>query len=172
VLLMRSVLRRSTLLRVGFTTMLVLPVLLSVLIVSGCDLGNTSGTESGSLTVRVTNTASLDITGQLTVGIYDAGAPGPPDFNGLLGIGVVNFDTTDSVEVLVEGFNGVGPDGVPWVGDPGWSRYDLYVIVEPVAGNQLFDLAGEYANGHPGLVAINGDSVITFRYPDDLRAFE
>jgi len=146
-------------------------VIIAGLLLAGCELENSSGADSGTLTIRVTNVSSLDVTGQLTVGIYDAGAPGPPDVNGLLGIGVVNFDTSDVAELQVQSFDGLGPSGEPWIGEPGWDRYDLYVIVEPVAGNQLFDLPGEYANGHPGRSAINGDSVITFRYPDDFQTF-
>lgn len=155
----------------GYLRLLVVPGVLAGLLFTGCDLGNSSAAEPGTLTVQVTNVAGLDPTGQLTVGVYEPVSPGPPDTTGALGVGVLNFDTSESVELQVQGFDGVGPTGEPWVGDPGWFNYDLYVVVEPTAGNQLFDASGEYANDHPGPVVINGDTVITFRYPDDFQTF-
>jgi hypothetical protein len=149
-------------------------VLLIAFLSAGCDFGNSAGSEPGTVTVRVTNISSIPIGGELSIGIKTAGAPPIPDLTGLLSSTGFQFVGADDevVLTLVTFEEGVGPTGDLWTGESGWSKYDLYVLIETGFVDNEFNEIGDFANGFPGPVAINGDTTITFRYPDDFRAFE
>ncbi|MDA3950753.1 MAG: hypothetical protein PF508_16220 [Spirochaeta sp.] len=150
--------------------------IVAVVALAGCDIGNGSGAQAdGTVTVEVRNVPLSPSGYILTAAAYPSGAPGPPSIDEIHALSVfTGVDNTLSVTLEVYDVDLGGPTGELWVGESGWGRYDLYVVIEEADGaqDQLFNAAGDRANDHPGRVLIDGDQTVVFDYVADLQEFQ
>ncbi|MDA3949460.1 MAG: hypothetical protein PF508_09545 [Spirochaeta sp.] len=83
----------------------------------------------------------------------------------LLSIPIVQTEET----ITLEGNSGTfAPNGSVWMGDPGWGKYDLYILIDVNGTGDLEEGVGDRTNDYPSTVFIDGDTTITLDYFNDL----
>jgi hypothetical protein len=130
--------------RVFLRTLGLVMVGIAVLVLTGCNASGDSP-ESGTLTIRFNN-ALIFPSGKAAAYVTRRGYS-VDNSSGLLALAIVDLGIDDVTTIQVEGIDPVnGPTGEPWVGEPGWMLYDLYVVVESAEDNVSFDQPGDHTS--------------------------
>jgi len=141
-----------------------IPFLLALL--GGCQNGSVAR-DAGTLTITVTNMdAGLPGTGEFGGYLYPAGTDDTYDPESCLALFSVPIVSTEEMITLEVNDGTFTPTGEVWIGDPGWGKYDLYVLVDANLTGDVEDGSGDRTNGFPSTVVIDGNTSLVIDYND------
>jgi hypothetical protein len=145
-------------------------VLISIFLLSTCQ-NSTSSADPGTLDITIQSIDSgVVASGTAVFGayMYECGTDDTYDPANCLAIREITIGTeTENVRLKVTD-GAWNPTAEDWVGDSGWGRYDLYILVDLNGTGDLEEGIGERTNGFPSTVYIDGDTTIVLDYFADL----
>lgn len=145
-------------------------ILVAVSLLSACQNG-TSPAEPGVLDVSIQSIESGVVSlGTATFGVYvypqnTGDIYDPANCLALNQTTIGNSAENVRLKVTDGNFN---PTAEDWIGEPGWGRYDMYILIDLNGSGDLETGIGERTNGYPSTFTIDGETLIVLDYVSDL----
>ena len=145
-------------------------VLALVVIVTGCDTGNGPANQ-GVVDITITNIdGDVAALGTVDYGayLYQIGTEDIYDPANCIACNITLIGSEEETLRLKVTDGNFNPTTEDWIGDAGWAKYDLYILIDRNGTGDAEEGVGDRINNYPGTINIDGDTAIRLNYFDDL----
>lgn len=134
---------------------------------AGCDTG-AGGDRPGTVSFEIVNAQDAFAGGaNAEIHVFPHGSDANDPANCVAAQFVPVASETVTTTMMVDD-GAYSPTTEEWVGEPGWGRYDIYMLFDFDGDHYITEGIGEKTNAYPSQLYIDNNRVITLDYETDL----